>query len=829
MTDSKITFKADLHVHSRHSDDPTNPAIRAFRGRESYTDPLAVYAAARTRGMDFVTITDHNTLDGSLAIAHLPGTFLSTELDTAFPEDGSRAHVLVWGLTEKAFAEADAARASIYDLVACLRELGVAHGLAHPLFDMSGTFTTDTVEKLLLLFNVLEGRNGARVDRCNGLLRRIAASLTPDKIAAMAERQGIEPYGPTPWRKGLTGGSDDHSGLFVAGAYTVAGGDGSVPGFLASLAAGESTNAGDDGDVRLLAHSIYTASYWRLRQILRLDEAAPRKRAKALIAGGFGPRNQPMLTKTVRGVHSIVPGLYRRDDGPGPAWDALLEEEIGSLVARPGGIHSVGSRDLNERLFRVISSLSSSVETLHLGPMIEPGRRLDRKRRLQSSFAVGMVSFLQLPYYIAFLMQSRDRALQDGLRRHFLDDGHARPKVAVLTDTLAEVNGVSVSIRRLAATAAEREIDLEILTCTEEPTGRRGGAMNFQAVASRPLAPNPEYPLTVPPVLDILDYLEENDFTAIHVSTPSAMGLVGLLAARLLHLPISGAFHTDLPRYAERLCPDSVYEKYAWNYVMWFYGVLDEVYAPSRTTARDLVARGLDPRRVRVLPAWVDGELFSPARADGKLRARHGMDGRPLLIYAGRVSREKGVDVLAEAFRQVIDAGTDAHLVVAGDGPYRAEMEASLHGLPTTFLGFIPQEELAGVYASGDLFVFPSTTDTLGLVVLEAQAAGLPVIVSDRGGPGCAMDPGRTGVVFAADQPAALAEAIRDLLTDDARRAAMSTAAREFVLRVAGAPQVHGDAILRSAGAPPPKPGWRRSRELKKAVSGVVMRGFTPQ
>src|SRR5450756_1426111 len=161
------------------------------------------------------------TLNGSLAIAHLPGTFVSTELDTWFPEDGCRVHVVALDLDERTFAAAERARASVHDLVACLREAGVVHYLAHPLFDMTGTLTADTVERMLLLFNVLEGRNGARVNRCNGLLREIVASLTPEKIADMAERQGIEPYGETPWRKALTGGSDDHSGLFVAGAHTV--------------------------------------------------------------------------------------------------------------------------------------------------------------------------------------------------------------------------------------------------------------------------------------------------------------------------------------------------------------------------------------------------------------------------------------------------------------------------------------------------------------------------------------------------------------------------------------------------------------------------------
>jgi len=820
VTASSTTYRADLHVHSSCSDHPSNPGIRALHGRESYTDPLEVYAAARARGMDYVTITDHNTLDGSLAIAHLPGTFLSCEFDTWLPDGGGRFHVLALGIDETTFAAASRARASVYDLVACLREAGVTHVLAHPLFDMSGTMTPDTVEKLLLLFNALEGRNGSRVSRCNGLLSDISAALTPECLAAMAARHGIEPYGETPWRKALTGGSDDHSGLFVAGAHTVAGGDGTVAGFLAAVARGDCEPAGADGDARLLAHAIYTASFWRIREILRLDETAPRKRALTLLRKGFGRigRDVPLLKKTVRGVRSIAPGLYRDGDGRGPAWEALLERELGTLIGGPDGLNAVDAPELNRRIFTVAQRLADDVVSLHLQPLVEPATRTGFKQRLQSAYAVFMVYFLELPYFISWSVQSRDRASQQQLRRHFLGDDAAAPKLAVFTDAFAQVDGVSLSIRRLAQTAAERGVELEIITSTPEASGPQNGARNFRATAWRPLAANPAYGFTVPPIVEILDHLEEHAFTALHASTASGMGLLALLAAKLLHLPITGTFHTDLARYAERLCPGSLVQRNTWRYTMWFYGMLDQVLVPSRTSARELVARGLDPGRVRVLPRWVDDELFAPEHRDESLRARYCRDGEPLLVYAGRVSREKSVDLLAKAFRDVIDGGATAHLLIAGDGPFREDMQRLLVGYPASFLGFVPQDELAVVYASSDILVFPSSTDTSGLVVLEAQAAGLPVIVTDRGGPAEHVMPGETGLVVPGDDRAALAGAIRTLLSDEGRRHAMGHAAREHMLNIAGRPKAHGDAILKSVDVAAPRPGWRHAADLKMAL-----------
>ena len=827
-------------MHSKCSANPTNPWIRRLGGRECYTEPADVYAAARARGMDFVTVTDHNTLDGSFAIAHLPGTFLSTEFDTWFPENGCRVHVVALGIDEATFAAALQARTSIYDLVACLREAGVLHYLAHPLFDMTGELTEDVVEKLLLLFNVLEGRNGARVLRCNGLLREIAASLTPERIAGMAARQRIEPYGETPWRKALTGGSDDHSGLFVAGVHTAAECDGSVEGFLGAVAAGAGEPAGEEGDARILANSIYASAFWRFREMLRLDEEQPRRRTVKLVRKGFGRigRDVPVLDKAKRGVRNIVPGLYADGDGRGPAWEELLEREIGTLVADRDGLCAVGSRELNRRLFEVSQRLADDVISLHLQALIDPGVHLGLKRRLQKRFAVAMVHFLQLPHFISWSIQSRDRASQERLRQYFLGGEPPRPKVAVFTDTWEEVNGVSLSVRRLAETAGERGVDLEVMVSTPAPSGPLHGAVNFQALAWRPLPVDLDYPLTTPPIVDILDYLEENDFTAIHASTASGMGLVAMLAAKLLHLPIGATFHTDLARHAERLCPGTPYQRLSWRYVMWFYGAMDEVFAPSRATARDLVARGLDPRRVSVLPRWVDAELFAPARAEdgdrdaaaavpGAVREAGSLDGgvsgpasrgRHTLVYAGRVSREKGLDALAGAFRTLVDAGVPARLVVAGDGPYRAAMEDELRDYPATFLGFVPQDELASVYASGDVFVFPSCTDTCGLVVLEAQAAGLPAVVCDRGGPREGVLPGETGLVVPGDDRAALARAIRAILADEGRRREMGRAARAHVLAIAGPPDAHGDAILDSLGAPAPAPGWRHPGALRRAV-----------
>ncbi len=607
-------FRADLHVHSRYSDTSGNAGIRALRSAESFTDPVELYHAQRARGMDFVTITDHNTLAGSLAIAHLPGTFLGAELDSWFPEDGVRVHVVVLGIDEKTFAAADQARENVHDLVAVLREAGVAHYLAHPLFDMSGKLTPESVERMLLLFNVLEGRNGARTSRCNGLLRAIAEALTPEQMEAMAERQGIEPYGRTPWRKGLTGGSDDHSGLFSASAFTEAGEDGTAQGFLRAVAAGDCYHGGADGDARLLAHSIYAASFWKIREVLRLDDDERRKRAVGVLRRGFGRigRDVPVLEKTLRGVRSIAPGLYRDDDPRGPAWEALLESEIGSLVADPDGLNAVDSKELNRRLFVVAQRLADDVMSMHLRALLEPRSRVGLKRRLQSLYAVGMVAFLEIPYYFAWSFQSRDRDLQEQLRAYFLGERRhtRRERVAVLCgspplSTRAPAPEGSPGGGHPVATA-HHDLDVTLVTCSVDSEPRPAGVMDFRALAWRPSSNGERPRWVIPPLVEVVDYLEEQEFSAVHTDSTSAQGLVALVAARLLHLPVTGA--VDPEGLEEPHGPGDIAGRLRRGYLAWFYGRLDEAYAPTQAAARALVAAGVEPDRITLLPAPSDGQ-----------------------------------------------------------------------------------------------------------------------------------------------------------------------------------------------------------------------------
>jgi predicted metal-dependent phosphoesterase TrpH len=261
------TTRADLHVHSKYSDRPAEWFLRRVGAPECFVEPSEVYQRAREAGMDFVTIADHNTINGALEIAHLADAFISVEVTTYFPEDGCKVHCLVAGIDERQFQMIQELRASIYELREYVEAEGIFCAVNHPLYRVNGRLTVAHLEKLLVMFNRFEAINGSRDLRSAAVLRAVLASLTPELLGGLAECHRLEPCGPEPWVKRATGGSDDHSGAHIGSAYTVAPAARSAAEYLAHLHAGRHAAGGAAGGSLLLAQSLYhiAASYYRQR------------------------------------------------------------------------------------------------------------------------------------------------------------------------------------------------------------------------------------------------------------------------------------------------------------------------------------------------------------------------------------------------------------------------------------------------------------------------------------------------------------------------------------------------------------------------------------
>lgn len=772
-------YKVDLHVHSSHSNKPSIWALRKFNCPESYTTPEYMYKTAVKNGMSYVTITDHNSIDGAIEIAHLPNTFISTEVTAYFPEDGCKVHIVVLDINEGVFGDIMHLRKNIYELIAYLQSKGIIHFIAHPLYDMDGRLSAETIEKLLLLFEVIEIKNGSRAPRYNRLIESMTSSLTRERIEALADKHNIQPYGYNPWIKAIVGGSDDHSGFFIARTYTASKSGATIGDFMNSIKNRRSWAEGDDGNALMLAHSIYGIGYRFFKEKIGGKKVSSMPFIDALMKRIFNPsEDMPLFDKLNLFIRKNLPEAYNN----GKTFEEILDREAKALLNDPKFLSSISTEDFNRRVFSVTSYLINRliyIYTERLTKMHFPAGIMD----LVNSFStIGLIHLFASPYYIAFYHQHRSKSLIREIERAFMPAGAMEKdqKIALFTDTLHEINGVAITIKRLIATAKKKGIELVVITSSKEETSFKNGIMNFKSIGDFALPEYPELKLHFPPLLDVIDYFEREGFTRIHASTPGTMGLVSLFISKLMDIPISGTYHTDIPQYVRSLTNDVFLENIAWNYMIWFYNLMEEVMVPSSSTRKQLIDKGLVAEKTRPLPRWVDTEMFSPVKNNPCFYEKYRLNGGIKFIYVGRVSKEKNLELLSYAFREITDSGSDGNLIIVGDGPYRNEMEQELKGYPAVFTGFLSGEELSTAYASADVFVFPSTTDTFGNVVLEAQASGLPVIVSDEGGPKELMKDGITGIVAMSNNKNALINAMTSFINDKNKIIQMGMNARQF-------------------------------------------------
>jgi glycosyltransferase involved in cell wall biosynthesis len=401
------------------------------------------------------------------------------------------------------------------------------------------------------------------------------------------------------------------------------------------------------------------------------------------------------------------------------------------------------------------------------------------------------------------------------------------PRVALFVDAPDHTSGVSTTLAQWGDAARARGLDLSVFSAGHRDVLPRSHRFQPMGILRVPLYGDLELP--VPRVRDVMEHLAPRSFDVVHISTPGPMGLLGLMAALRWNVPVVGTYHTDFPAYATRLAGDAGHEDLVWLYMHWFYGCMDKVAAPSVSTRHGLLQRGLPPRRVSVVGRGVDTSSFSPAHRDEGLRAIWGLKYPHKLLYVGRISEEKNLSCLADAFRELCRRRHDTCLVVVGEGPYQDEMARKLAGLPVTFTGLKQGEELSRIYASCDLFAFPSETDTFGVVVIEAQASGLPVLVSGLGGPRDIVADGVDGRVVHHMTPVALADAVEATLEDPAGHQAMRTAAVNAAAERTPASsfeafwQLHRDLVGRSgparaATSAPSRSPWRTGA---RSLAGV--------
>jgi glycosyltransferase involved in cell wall biosynthesis len=287
--------------------------------------------------------------------------------------------------------------------------------------------------------------------------------------------------------------------------------------------------------------------------------------------------------------------------------------------------------------------------------------------------------------------------------------------------------------------------------------------------------PFPLYPelKLVPPHVNVSARLSIFQPDVIHVLNPVSLGLVGLQQARQLGVPLVASYHTDVPGFAIRWGL-GMFHDVLWGYFRWLHNQADLNLCPSKVTLAELKGQGF--QRLKVWGRGVDTARFHPHRRQlaWRLRLSRGQPEAPLFLYVGRLSPEKRIDWLQPIF----EALPSARLAVVGDGPARSTLERRFAGTPTVFTGYLSGSDLAHAYAAADIFLFPAANETLGNVVLEAMASGLPVIAPRAGGLLDHVIDDVTGLLFDPENQAALITAAQRLARDRAYARQLGTTGR---------------------------------------------------
>ncbi|MHB1155947.1 MAG: glycosyltransferase [Phycisphaerales bacterium] len=627
--------RADLHVHSKYSDRPSEWFLRRVGAPESFMEPIEVYRRARARGMDFVTISDHNKIHGALDIAHLPNTFISCELTTYFPEDGAKLHYLVTGITEAQFKVLNELRTNIYDLRRYIIDNDIISSVAHPLFRVNDKLSPDHIEKLLVMFNRFEGINGTRDARAADLVSVIFRNLTPELIAKLADKHNLTPLGPTPWHKTFTGGSDDHGGVYIASAYTMTPFAENVRQYLQHVREGNHEMGGSSGNSLMLAHSFYhiAYAYYKARftsgskaKVDLLGEMLKRLLEKPTPSPSEGEGRGEGPTAKPRGLRARAWSFaerFTRNRRMKQLNDTerLLVTEFGKLFDDPSNKpdelaetpHIPDSRSAFTASCRISHQLSWSF----IERFVRHVRAGDLVESLQSVASLGPVALSIAPYLASFATQHKDEKFMQELAGRFERTHNMvmrSERVAWITDAFADGSAMGRRIERALRQAADSTSGggqrLTLVTCAESQPVTSGGVteldtMNFPPVGRFTLQSN-QPALAFPPFLEVIAYLEQQRFGELVIATPGPMGLTAMAAASLLGMRSTLLYHDDLADQIGHATEDPNMQTLAHRYLAWMCDRAERILVTTAEQRAKLIDAGLSPDKVTLQVAIIE-------------------------------------------------------------------------------------------------------------------------------------------------------------------------------------------------------------------------------
>lgn len=813
LVDKANCLKIDLHCHDHNSDVPDELWGRILRLPETWLKSKNLVKCLRKNGCDVVTVTNHNNARSCWDLIEAgEDVLVAAEFTCYFTEYSLFVHVLGYGFSKEQEDLLNEKRGDIYEFLRYAAQQNIPVVLPHPLYlyTRKDDIQLELFEKLAVIFQRFEVLNGQRDQWQSVLTLKWLRGLSAKKINSYAKKHGLNPedFAVDPTKdKVLTGGSDDHMGIFSGecGSYL------HVPDLakrlksqkaselaLEAIREGRITPYGQIEEnqklnIALLDYFSQVATKIEDPGLLRLffHRGETSDKLACLAISNF-------LLEVQKHKHTQKFFNYTHDAllGKKPSklvkWKIkkdykfciqYLEKIADSKNSSPEQYVSIVNDSVNA-LFTELNKLI--VQRIKQTPLVSEGNRLEGfsteeitskfevplqltrlfnnkkpKKDLKGLNIAGLMDQLSFPVLVSAVllgtMLASTRLLYQN--RRFLNEfadhigEHEHPKRALyLTDTLRDKNGVSNSLSGKLKEIQRLDLPVDYLICHEDAQAESHLHV-VRPLTTFTVGQFGDQPLRIPDVLEIAKIFYKGGYDRVVCSTEGPMALVALFLKHMFNVPSYFFMHTDWLEFIREttdLTPHEVDR--VRRFLRFFYKQFEGVFVLNGEHRDWLTGHQmqLDTEKVYMTAHHINKPELNVTAIDKSTLFTDATADTPVLLFTGRLSKEKGIFDLPDIFQAVKESIPNIRLVIAGSGPAQAELETLLP--EALFLGWVDKKCLAELYAGLDLKVFPSRFDTFGNVVLEAFAHGMPVVAYNCKGPKEIIEHNRSGFLVESKQ-----------------------------------------------------------------------------
>lgn len=812
---SENRLRIDLHCHDHNSDVPDELWGRLLKLPETWlpTDQLVKHLQAN--GTDLITITNHNNARSCWELMDKGMDVLSAaEFTCHFPDQPLSVHVLTYGFSPQQESRLNRLRHNIYHFAAYCLEQDLPTVLPHPLFFYSSKnqLGIEALEKLALLFERFEVLNGQRGFWQNRMTQLWIESLTEEKLHHLALKHKINPqdFCVHPFNKCMTGGSDDHNGIFAGECGSFLYVDNlaerrkheSLSSLaLEALRAGYVAPYGEPGEEERLTTTFLdyfsqVAIHMKDPGLLRLmlhkgslqdklfclgisntmQELQRHKYTLAFLKtfhqalGGKAPALMTNIgvPKEFKPTLKIIKQIAKTRRKDPQQFSLKLRESIPELYRQVTGIFF-------QRLSAALDQNRPRSKRLSLDTLVKEFELPTHLRGLvnhtsntpdASPQMLKILESLTFPALAALVIGGAsfagsqvlyaNRSLLNSLADD-LNAGQHSKRILWLTDSFCDGNGVSGFLNNLLTEVQERQLPIDLLTC-HPSLPEQSNLKVLRPISEFHLKQPSEQTLYVPDMLEIQKVFEQGGYDRVICSTELMMGIFALYLKHAFSVPVWFYMHTDWHEYFQRSTALSAqYTDRFRRLLRAFYHQFDGLLVLNQEHKNWLSSEAMEIpiEKLHLTAHWVNSSYANLYDLRDLPRPT------PTLLYAGRVSREKGVLDLAEIFQWVRKVIPNVRIRIAGNGPALKKLRRQLP--EAEYLDWIGEGAMKEAYLQADMLLLPSRFDTFGCVVLEALATGLPVAAYRSKGPADIIEHEQQG--YLSDSPTEMASHVVNYLT----------------------------------------------------------------